>query len=825
MQPNKLTFPLTSLILIPLLIFFIQASAWSDHGGFTATLSAIDVVDDGNPNSIEVESRMANTPFDDRHNLPITVYITFDKAAELPAATDFDTYLFDQYDELIEYIDESKITLTITIEKINKKNYELTIPASNAERPNIPTPATTIILILKKSAVKSVERADIEAGSVPTNEEARITLNLVREEPDFPDNIPKVVSITRYDSRGFIIPNITGPFTVKIVLTEKPRAFTPEHIGVTNGKATSIFAGPPFGSTDTTVPGGEPDEKPPISEGNYVNAEAIPNPTGRDYQYHPYYVTITPDLKSTDDIVIQVNVFEDTVKPPNRYVPSQLVEGRTQLTVRVSPSATLKPKPPGFSVALPHNDGASIPTNGFYILTKNSENSGIDIPPLEEGAIHRRPTQLSYNVRENSELPNLENFLLNAGTIDLVGPTHIPAGSVVISEIMWGRDQSLADTTESQWIELYNTTGTSIPIDKDTWFFQFYEVNEPVPYSMKYGIIDRISTVDPASHADAVRNWWSIVGKGQSGRTGVRPIQVSISMERLIFTTGEAADGTKGNSWLAATPPSLNFDLTKRIIGIGTPGAIRLTSIPKPVSPPDPITFPAEKPNIAISEIMYAVGNSQLPQWIELHNRGNQQVNLHGWKVTIENAPEDPSVLKTSLSLTLGETPVEAGQVVLLVTEQGRHSGIGHNSGDLRLERVVVLRQLLRTQAIRYRLLSNIAFKITLTPPSNDIRGDTAGNLGAAPRWELPTIEGESRSSIIRNYGDPENRGTLANGWLLAAEQTFLYAQHNTYYGHSSDQSTPGVPERESLTCRAFSLPSRTRQSDRHGDHHVDNRI
>ena len=769
MQSNKLTFSLTSFILI-LLLSFIQASAVADHGGFTATLSAIDVVDDGNPNSIEVESREANTSLTADHDKDIEVFIRFDKAAELPVAADFTIYLFDKNDELIEYIGDIKITLTITIEEINKKNYELTIPASNAGAPNIPTPATTIILILKKGTVKSVERTDIEAGSVPTNEEATITLNLVRKEPKFPDYIPKVVSITRYDSRGFIIPNITGPFTVKIVLTEKPRAFTPEHIGVTNGKATAIVAGTLDPEFDTD-----------------------PKPTGRDGKYHLYYVTITPDFKSTDDIVIQVNVFEDTVKPPNRYIPSQfLVEGQTKLTVRVSPSATLKPKPPGFSVALPHNDNASIPANGFYILTKNSENSGIDIPPVEEGPIHRRPTQLSYNVRENSELPNLETFLLNAGTIDLVGPVHVPAGSVIISEIMWGRDQSLADTTESQWIELYNTTGTSIPIDKDTWFFQFYEVNEPVPYSMKYGIIDRISTVDPASHADAVRNWWSIVGKGQSGRTGVRPIQVPISMERLIFTTGEAADGTKGNSWLAATPPSLNFDLTKRIIGIGTPGAIRLTSIPKPVSPPDPITFPAEKPNIAISEIMYAVGNSQLPQWIELHNRGNQQVNLHGWNVTIENAPEDPSVLKTSLSLTLGETPVGAGQAVLLVTEQGRHSGIGHNSGDLRLERVVVLRQLLRTQAIRYRLLSNIAFKITLTPPSNDIRGDTAGNLGAAPRWELPTIEGESRSSIIRNYGDPENRGTMANGWLLAAEQTFLYAQHNTYYGHSSDQSTPG---------------------------------
>ena len=157
--------------------------------------------------------------------------------------------------------------------------------------------------------------------------------------------------MTRYDSRGFIIPNITGPFTVKIVLTEKPRAFTPEHIGVTNGKATAILAGLPFGGAASAA--GLDVQTPPISEGNYTNAGTIPRPTGRDYQYHPYYVTITPDLRSADDIVIKVNAFEDTVKPPNRYIPPRLPkEGRQRLTLNIHPAATITPLP-GFRVALP----------------------------------------------------------------------------------------------------------------------------------------------------------------------------------------------------------------------------------------------------------------------------------------------------------------------------------------------------------------------------------------------------------------------------------------------------------------------------------------
>ena len=764
MQPQKLIVSLTNFILIFLLIF-MQTSTWSDHDGFTATLSATDVGDDGT-NAIEVESRTDKRLTND-HDKEIKIFIRFSKAAEVPKTTNFDIYLFNQYDEGINPTLSSAAT---NITTNNSKSYTLTIPGNTINKN-----AAVIILRLKKGAVKSAERADREAviagdiRAVPTNEEATITLNLVREEPS--DGIPKVVSMTRYDSRGFLTADISGPFTVKIVLTEQPKAFTAEHIEVVNGRVTSIVKGTPFDGADAV------------------------SPTGRDGKCHLYYITINPNLGSRDDIVIKVKVFEDTARPPNRYLPSRfLVEGQTKLTVPVSPAATITAKPPGFPVALPHNDGASIPANGFYILTRNSENSGIDIPPLEEGPTHRRPAQRSYNVRENNELPNLESFLLNGGTIDLVGPTHVPAGSVVISEIMWGRDQGLADATESQWVELYNTTDARIPIDKGTWFLRFYGANEPVPHPLKYGIIDRIGTVEPASHAYPASNWWSIAGKGQSGRTGTVPIQPLISMERIIYATGEVADGTKASGWAAAPGPSLNFDFTKAVISVGTPGAIRLTAIPKPVSTPDPTIFPTEEPDIIISEIMYTVNGSQLPQWIELHNRSGREVNLLGWEVGIENPSEDETVLEPVLSAVfLDDTLVAAGEAVLLVTTQGRHSGIGDGRGDLRRERVISLKQLLNIQVPRYKLLSNVTFKISLISPSAIAPVDVVGNLGAKPAWELPTIEeGASRSSIVRNYRKPKRNGTRANGWLLASEQAFLYAQHGTYYGHSSDHGTPG---------------------------------
>ena len=61
MQPQKLTVSLTNFILVFLLVF-MQAPIVADHGGFTATLSATDVVDDGTY-SIEVESRNSKTLF------------------------------------------------------------------------------------------------------------------------------------------------------------------------------------------------------------------------------------------------------------------------------------------------------------------------------------------------------------------------------------------------------------------------------------------------------------------------------------------------------------------------------------------------------------------------------------------------------------------------------------------------------------------------------------------------------------------------------------------------------------------------------------------
>ena len=217
----------------------------------------------------------------------------------------------------------------------------------------------------------------------------------------------------------------------------------------------------------------------------------------------------------------------------------------------------------------------------------------------------------------------------------------------------------------------------------------------------------------------------------------------------------------------------------------------------------------AARLDIAISEIMYATNADNPPQWIELHNRSTRKVSLEGWEVTIKNHPTDRSVLATTLTFTLGAKVLDRNQVLLLVTEQGPNSGIGTAKGALRADRVVILKDLIGGTP-GYRLLSQTAFKVTLmsaaaTKTVCRIPSDIAGNLGAIPEWQLPLIEGNQRSSIIREYegnnatGAPYD-GTAADGWELTAKKGSRYIiQHNTYYGHRSDHGTPGYRVRAPL--------------------------
>ena len=117
---------------------------------------------------------------------------------------------------------------------------------------------------------------------------------------------------------------------------------------------------------------------------------------------------------------------------------------------------------------------------------------------------------LTYNLVAGA-LPNLETQLLNGATIDIVG-----AESLIISEIMWGTDASVASSVNSQYIEIRNTSGAEIKAAKEAYELVFYAAGAVLPDASvaANNVQDRVGTVGASGY-------WSVADKGQSGRTGI----------------------------------------------------------------------------------------------------------------------------------------------------------------------------------------------------------------------------------------------------------------------------------------------------------------
>ena len=117
--------------------------------------------------------------------------------------------------------------------------------------------------------------------------------------------------------------------------------------------------------------------------------------------------------------------------------PGAYIEGTDMLTVKVG-QEILKDKAAGLEVVIPKEK--RIPASGYIVFTKNQGESGVAKPPGsdkdEPKRNERSEAQMLYNVVDLG-IPNLETFLANGGTIDLIG------AGLYISEIMWGSDASL----------------------------------------------------------------------------------------------------------------------------------------------------------------------------------------------------------------------------------------------------------------------------------------------------------------------------------------------------------------------------------------------
>ena len=89
------------------------------------------------------------------------------------------------------------------------------------------------------------------------------------------------------------------------------------------------------------------------------------------------------------------------------------------------------------------------------VIAKNLADSEVVEPPGSKKdppkATERTPVEMIYNAITHADLPNLATAFQNGVVVD-VESGH----GLVISEVMWGEDVSLATSSNSQYIELYN---------------------------------------------------------------------------------------------------------------------------------------------------------------------------------------------------------------------------------------------------------------------------------------------------------------------------------------------------------------------------------
>lgn len=327
MLSKKLTFSLASLVMLFAigLVGVSPATAGVLGDKFGTTLSVTDVSSEGG-NQVEV----AGEGTDD----PIIVNIVFAKEVTYNAAAGADPNkaAFGVDDIAITLYDENRLAIATPSDTDLTKALSLTSDTTDTAlatandgitaskfKLQIGGPAVaaalgenrTLVVVIDRGKAQNANRVDVNKAATSddtlgSNERALIDIELVAADPATSD--PTVISITSVvpqTETDFKSKGVRGPFNVRVLLSEMPKEFKADHIEVANGKVTAVVAGAPIAvlTGDDAVP--------------LVTDDST---TGRDNMAHPFLVSITPDLKNENDIVISVKDFEDTKLPiPGKY--------------------------------------------------------------------------------------------------------------------------------------------------------------------------------------------------------------------------------------------------------------------------------------------------------------------------------------------------------------------------------------------------------------------------------------------------------------------------------------------------------------------------
>ena len=329
------------------------------------------------------------------------------------------------------------------------KNFTITIPAPGNN-------VVRVQLYMPKHRVESVD-------ATGKSEEASIEIHYVGAD----EGAPQVYSIRRASGSPFVVTAET--VRVIIHLSEKPAAFTKDHISVTNATHADPIA---LGSVHE-------DEVEGMSS------------TGRDGKLYFYIVAIMPKYENMDDVVVKVKAFEDTVlRPgPNRYTPpvtdDAYREGIDKLTIKVG-KAVLTTKTTGFEV----------PT--VKTTTAVDEKAKAEVTQTTADAVETIAEAVKVEVSDTSVMIPMK-------------------GKIYISEIMFAGGGTLP-----QWIEISNGS-RSEQVNLSGWTLTVENATADADVSVGAKAVFTIpegTRIDPSGQHDTPSTVLVVTEQGRNNLTG-----------------------------------------------------------------------------------------------------------------------------------------------------------------------------------------------------------------------------------------------------------------------------------------------------------------
>ena len=284
---------------------------------------------------------------------------------------------------------------------------------------------------------------------------------------------PEVVTIDRILDRSAFSPIETGPFNVRVILTEEPRmgtasGLTTDMVQVDGGgSATALTKGLTLkgaqGGTEATAPPNRMSELT-VDNVNYyapnddatdgvvdpllvatgnVGENPLPEATGRDNEYHQYVATITPNAGVDGTVTVSIKQFVDNVLPVgNMYVP--LTASQRNATILTGVAGEVRD-------ARLANETVSVTVN-----------TGADTTSAKALAT------AAYKTRQEDVLDKVAN------EIQLANKAYIPAGGYLVLAADLGKAGIAASNAKLAEKEKgaaasndYNTMGLGLPFPAD----------------------------------------------------------------------------------------------------------------------------------------------------------------------------------------------------------------------------------------------------------------------------------------------------------------------------------------------------------------------